>query len=69
VAIGKASVSIAANHTSTVRIGLLAAGRALLGAAHGRIGARLLIVQLEPAGAGPLLEGVQLVQRVRWKRK
>jgi trypsin len=69
VAIGKASVSIAANQTSTVRIGLLAAGRALLRAAHGRIGARLLIVQLEPAGAGPLLEGVQLVQRARLTRK
>ena len=69
VAIGKASVSIAANQMSTVRIRLLAAGRALLSAAHGRIGARLLIVQLEPAGAGPLPEGVQLVQRARLKKK
>jgi hypothetical protein len=69
VAIGSASVSIAANQTSTVRIRLLAAGRALLRAAHGRIGARMVIVQLEPAGAGPLPEGVQLVQRVRSKRK
>jgi hypothetical protein len=69
VAIGSASVSIAANQTSTVRIRLLAVGRALLRAAHWRIGARLLIVQLEPAGAGPLPEGVQLVQRVRSKRK
>jgi hypothetical protein len=63
VPIGSASVSIAANRTSSVRIRLLAAGRALLRGAHGRLGARLLIVQLEPAGAGPLLEGVQLVQR------
>jgi hypothetical protein len=69
VAIGKASVSIAANQTSSVRIGLLAPGRALLRAAHGRIGARLLIVQLAPPGAGPLLEGVQLVQRARLTRK
>jgi hypothetical protein len=52
-----------------VRIQLLAAGRALLRAAHGRLGAHLLIVQLEPAGAGPLLEGVQLVQPARLKRK
>jgi hypothetical protein len=69
VAIGKASVSIAANQTSTVRIRLLAAGRALLRATHGRLGSRLLIVQLEPPGAGPLLEGVQLVQRARLTRK
>jgi hypothetical protein len=62
VPIGSASVSIAANRTSTVRIQLLAAGRALLRVAHGRLVARLLIVQLEPAGTGPLLEGVQLVQ-------
>jgi hypothetical protein len=52
-----------------VSIRLLTAGRALLRAAQGRLGARLLIVQLEPAGAGPLLEGVQLVQRARLKRK
>ena len=67
VPIGSASVSIAANRISSVMIQLVPAGRALLRAAHGRLGARLLIVQLEPAGAGPLLEGVQLVQRARPK--
>jgi hypothetical protein len=69
VPIGSASVSIAANRTSTFKIQLARAGRALLRAAHGRLVARLLIVQLEPAGASPLLEGVQLVQRARLKGK
>ena len=69
VAIGKASVSIAANRTSTAKVQLTLLGRALLRAAHGRLAARLLIVQLEPAGAGPLPEGVQLVQRARSKGK
>jgi hypothetical protein len=69
VAIGKAGVSIAANRTSTANVQLTLLGRALLRAAHGRLAARLLIVQLEPAGAGPLREDVQLVQRARSKGK
>ena len=63
VPIGSASVAIAANRTSTVRIQLVPVGRALLRSARGRLRAHLLIVQLEPAGPGPLLEGVQLVRR------
>jgi hypothetical protein len=69
VSIGSASVSIAANGTSTVRIQLVPAGRALLRSAHGRLGAHLLIVQLQPAGARPVLEGVQLVRRARLRGK
>jgi hypothetical protein len=69
VSIGSASVSIAANRTSTVRIQLLAVGRALLRSGHGRLRAHLLIVQLQPAGAGPVLESVQLIQRARLKGK
>jgi trypsin len=65
VSIGSASVSIAANRTSTVRIQLVPVGRALLRSARGRLRAHLLIVQLQPAGAGPVLESVQLVRRAR----
>jgi hypothetical protein len=69
VVIGKAIVSIAANRTSTAKVQLTTLGRALLRASHGRLAARLLILQLEPAGTGPLREGVQLLQTARSKGK
>jgi len=68
VSIGTVSFSVAGNRATTVKVKLGPLGRALLRAAHGRLRARLLISQLEPAGAGPRASGVQLVQRGSGRR-
>jgi trypsin len=61
--IATASFSIPGGETTTVKVKLNAAGRALLQADHGRLGARLTIVQLEPEPARTRTESVRLVQR------
>jgi hypothetical protein len=63
VTIGTAGFSIPGGETTTVKVELNAAGRALLHADHGRLDARLTILELEPEPARTQTESVRLVQR------
>ena len=62
VTIGVASFSIAAGQTASVTIHLNGAGRALLGAGHGRLTAQLEITQA--GSAGTATKTVHLVEKV-----
>jgi hypothetical protein len=61
-AIGTARFSIPAGKTTTVELALNAAGRALLGADHGRLSASLTVLRSSPAPSQTHTESVQLVQ-------
>jgi hypothetical protein len=68
-AIGTAGFSIAADTTVSVRLKLNATGRALLGADHGHLGARLTIAQSAPAPAHTQTKSVDLLkQKARGSR-
>lgn len=54
--------ALMAGQTATVTVKLDAAGRGLLGAAHGRLAARLTIAQSAPAPARTLTKSVHLLQ-------
>jgi hypothetical protein len=60
--IGTAAFSIPAAKTATVDVTLDGAGRALLSAAHGRLGATLTVLKSSPAPARTLSESVHLVR-------
>jgi hypothetical protein len=61
--IGTASFTAPGNGTVTVKIALNATGRALLRAAHGRLGASLAIQRLEPGPAATQTKSVRLIQK------
>jgi hypothetical protein len=62
VSIGSASFSIAGDETKTVKLDLNAAGRALLGADHGRLNASLQILELAPGAGNTQVKAVRLVK-------
>ncbi|HTZ63681.1 MAG TPA: carboxypeptidase-like regulatory domain-containing protein [Solirubrobacteraceae bacterium] len=62
LAIGAATVELKAGATATVKIALNATARALLAADHGRLHARLSILQTEPAPSRTRTSVVQLAQ-------
>jgi hypothetical protein len=68
-AIGTAAFSIPAGKTGVVTITLTAAGRALLKAGHGKLGASLTIVKSAPAPTSTKRASVQLVQNKAAKAK
>jgi len=61
--IGTASFSIPAGKTVTIKLTLNTAGKALLGADHGRLGATLSIVKSSPAPWQTHTDSVHLVQQ------
>jgi len=61
--IGRATFSIPAGKTATIKLTLNAAGKALLGADHGRLGARLSILKPSPAPSQTHTDSVHLVQQ------
>ena len=61
--IGTATFSILTGKTVNVELGLDAAGRALLGADHGRLSATLTVLKSSPAPSQTHSEGVRLVQQ------
>jgi hypothetical protein len=63
ITIGTATFSIAAGGTTTVKIALNGAGRASLGTAHGRLAARLTVLELASVPLQTHTENVQLVQQ------
>ena len=63
VSIGSASFSIAGDETKTVKLDLNAAGRALLGADHGRLNASLQILELAPGPKNTQVKAVRLVRQ------
>jgi hypothetical protein len=68
--IGTATFSIPAGKTATIRLKLNAAGRALLGAHHGRLSASLTILKSSPAPSQTHTESVRLVlQKAHGKAK
>jgi cytochrome c551/c552 len=67
--IGTAAFSIPAGASGVVTIKLTAAGRALLKAGHGKLGASLTILKSSPAPASTARETVQLVQKKAAKGK
>jgi hypothetical protein len=70
VTLGTARFSIAAGKTITVKIGLDAVGRALLGTDHGRVNANLAVLEFAPSPSLTHTESVQLVrQKVARGRK
>jgi hypothetical protein len=64
-----ASFSIRAGATVTVKLSLSAAGRALLGAAHGRLAASLTILKSSPSPSAKQTRSVHLVQQKAAKSK
>jgi hypothetical protein len=64
VTIGTVRFAIAAGRTTTVKLKLTAAGRALLGTGHGRLGAHLAIVELDSGPAQTQSKAVRLIERV-----
>jgi Trypsin len=70
VTIGTVSFSTAGDETTTVKVNLDTAGRALLGADHGRCGASLALAELAPGRQNTQTKTVQLVQqKTRGKTK
>jgi hypothetical protein len=67
--IGTVSFSIAGDETKAVRVGLNAAGRALLKADHGRCSASLAILELAPGAENTQRETVRLVLQETAGRK
>lgn len=63
VAVGTMSFSIPGDETKTVQVGIDAAGRTLLKADHGRLGASLAILELAPSPMNTSTKTVQLVQQ------
>jgi hypothetical protein len=63
IAIGTARFSIVAGKTAVVKIKLDGAGRSLLHAAHGRLVARLAILELAPSPENAYAKTVRLVQQ------
>ncbi len=61
--IGTAAFSIPAGETTAVKVELDAAGRALLGADHGRLSATLTVLRSSPAPALTHIASVQLVRQ------
>jgi len=61
--LGTATFFIPAGKTATIELKLNAVGRALLGAAHGRLSASLTVLKSAPGPTQTLTEDVQLVQR------
>ncbi len=61
--IGTATFSIPTGKTATIELDLNAAGRALLGADHGRLSASLTILKSSPAPSQTHAENVRLVQK------
>jgi hypothetical protein len=61
--IGTLSFTIVGDEAKMVKVKLDAAGRALLGADHGRLNASLAILELAPGSANAQTKAVQLVQR------
>jgi hypothetical protein len=61
--IGTASFSLPWGTTATVRLMLNAAGKALLSADHGRLGAKLSILKSSPAPSQARTYSVHLTQR------
>jgi hypothetical protein len=70
VRIGTTSFTIPGDEAKTVRVKMDAAGRALLGAGHGRVSAHLTIRELAPGPRNTQATTVHLVeQRAAWARK
>jgi hypothetical protein len=61
--IGTATFSISPNETTSIKLTLNAAGKALLGADHGRLGATLSILKSSPAPSQTHTDSVHLVQQ------
>ena len=61
--IGTASFSVPPGRTATIRLMLNAAGKALLGAGHGRLSATLSILKSSPAPSQTHTDSVHLVQQ------
>jgi hypothetical protein len=61
--IGTATFSIAASKTATVKLELNGAGRALLGADHGRLSATLTILKSSPAPSQTHTDSVRLARQ------
>ncbi len=61
--IATVSFSVEANTTTTVKLKLDAAGRALLGTDHGRLSARLTVLEQEPAPPRSQVKSVQLIEQ------
>jgi hypothetical protein len=69
VVIGTASFSLGGATTTTVKVSLDAAGRALLAAAQGHLGADLTILELAPGEGSPSkTDSVQLLAPVKANR-
>lgn len=64
VTIRTATFSIAGDETRTIKVRLNAAGRALLKVDHGRLSARLALLELAPSPENTQMKTVQLVQRM-----
>jgi len=67
--IGTATFSIPAGKTETVKLTLNAAGKTLLGAAHGHLNAQLTIRKSSPAPAATQTASVHLALRKATKMK
>jgi len=67
--LGTAGFSIPAGKTASVEIALNRAGRTLLGAAHGHLGAGLTILKSLPAPSQTLTENVRLVREKGARRR
>ncbi len=61
--IATVSFSVEADTTATVKLKLDAAGRALLGTDHGRVSARLTLLEREPAPENSQAKSVQLIEQ------
>jgi hypothetical protein len=61
--IGTATYSISGDETKAVKLAIDSAGRALLGADHGHLSARLAILELAPSPENTDTKTVQLVQK------
>jgi hypothetical protein len=67
--IGTTAFSLPAGRTATVEVKLDAAGRALLGAGHGRLSAILTVLKSSPAPSQTQTENVHLTQQVTKAKK
>jgi hypothetical protein len=61
--IGTATFSIPPNETTSIKVTLSAAGKALLSVDHGRLGATLSILKSSPAPSQTHTDSVHLVQQ------